>query len=130
MLQEAKRNLASYGRRVRLTVGDLEQPGAVTLLERRFHAIVTCAALHHLRNRRHAELYREIHAALEPGGVFVNVDRVRPTHILARLKRRLIRAACAHDATLREHLSRLEDVGLAVRHEAVGTWVLMVGTKK
>jgi SAM-dependent methyltransferase len=39
-----------------------------------FDAVLTATALHWLPAERLAELYREVHAVLRPGGVFINAD--------------------------------------------------------
>ena len=42
-----------------------------------FQAAISARAIHHLTNERKLALFRRVFAALAPGGVFVNWDRLR-----------------------------------------------------
>jgi tRNA (cmo5U34)-methyltransferase len=69
MLDEARRRLAPFGERVSFHEGSFLDPlpGA--------DAIVASLALHHVHDfARKTELYGAIREALEPGGLFLNLD--------------------------------------------------------
>lgn len=72
MLARARERFAD-DRLVELREHDLTRPLAV-----RGHvdAVVSALAIHHLEDERKQALFREVHALLEPGGVFVNLDLV------------------------------------------------------
>jgi tRNA (cmo5U34)-methyltransferase len=62
-------------------VGDLVDP----LPEGRWCAIVSALAIHHLEHDQQAQLVARVHAALAPGGIFVNAEQVEgPTPALAQ----------------------------------------------
>ena len=69
MLEEARRRLTPFGDRVQFREGSFLDalPAA--------DAVVASLALHHVRDLgAKTGLYRAIHAALAPGGVFLNLD--------------------------------------------------------
>lgn len=62
---------------VRIVDADLGQAGLIgEVVKEPADAIVSSAAIHHLRRDRQRELYAEIFEALAPGGVFVNIEHV------------------------------------------------------
>lgn len=82
---------ARLGGSVRTIVADMRDP----LPEGPFDAVVSALAIHHLEHPDKQDLYRRIHAALRPGGVFVNAEHVAgPTPWLERTYRRLWREGC------------------------------------
>ena len=79
MLAQARTRLARFGRRVRFTGGSFL--GALP----RCNGAAASLALHHVPTLdAKRALYRRIHDALEPGGVFVNADATMPVEPVAR----------------------------------------------
>jgi tRNA (cmo5U34)-methyltransferase len=76
MLQQARTKLARFGPRATVLEGDLSSPDWNAGLEGRFDAAISGLAIHHLPDERKRQLYREIHALLNDGGVFVNTEHV------------------------------------------------------
>src|SRR5262249_62290077 len=69
MLDEAGRRLIPFGDRVQFREGSFLDPLPAA------DAVVASLALHHVRDIGiKTGLYRAIHAALSPGGVFMNLD--------------------------------------------------------
>lgn len=72
MLERAERRFAS-DERIELVRHDLEEPLPGL---GRFDAVVSSLAIHHLEHERKRSLYREVFAALAPGGVLANYEHV------------------------------------------------------
>jgi tRNA (cmo5U34)-methyltransferase len=70
MLEQAR---ARLGDRVTVRVADLRDPLPD---DGGFCAIVSALAIHHLDDDDKRELFARVHAALKPGGVFVNAEQV------------------------------------------------------
>ena len=69
MLEEARRRLARFGERVEFREASFLDPLPPA------DAVMASLALHHVHDLgAKIEVYREIHAALSAGGVFVNLD--------------------------------------------------------
>lgn len=69
MLEQARERL---GERVTTHVADLADP----LPAGEFDAVVSALAIHHLDDAGKRALFARVHAALAPGGVFVNAEQV------------------------------------------------------
>lgn len=71
MLARAAGRLAAH--EPRLVVADFSAP----LPDGGYDAIVSALAIHHLDDADKRDLFRRIHAALAPGGVFVNAEQIQ-----------------------------------------------------
>jgi tRNA (cmo5U34)-methyltransferase len=103
MLREARRRFAGE-ESVEVVEHDLNHPlpGMGS-----FDAVVSSIAIHHLANERKRTLYAEIFDLLEPGGVFLNLERVAsPTPNL----RRRFHAAMGHVHEPQDPSDRLLDL--------------------
>ncbi|MCY3972354.1 MAG: methyltransferase domain-containing protein [Acidobacteria bacterium] len=79
MLAQARARLARFGSRARFTEASFLEPLP------RCDGVAASLALHHIPELdAKRALYRRIHDALEPGGVFVNADATMPSEPAAR----------------------------------------------
>jgi tRNA (cmo5U34)-methyltransferase len=77
MLAGAERRLAGGPARWRIVRADLSDPGwHASLPAGGYGAAVSAFAIHHLPATRKPALFAELHALLEPGAIFVNMDYV------------------------------------------------------
>lgn len=72
MIERARERFAGHRERVRFMTADLGQFS----IAGSYHAIVSALAIHHLEDDGKRRLFKTIHAALEPGGVFINAEQV------------------------------------------------------
>ena len=72
MLAELER-LFGKDRGVNVVAHDLDQPLPPL---GRFDAVISSFAIHHVRDERKRQIYAEVFAMLEPGGVFCNLEHV------------------------------------------------------
>lgn len=112
MLSQARELLGEAG--VRYLTADLLDP----LPAGPWDAIVSALAIHHLDDEGKRGLFARIHAALRPGGVFVNAEQVSgPTPRLAALYERwheqLARSAGSDDDEWRGAVERMSHDRLA-----------------
>ena len=79
MLDAARERLQRFGDRVEYVQADLDSPEWAGGVGSGFDVIVSTLAIHHVEDlpRLHA-LYREIHDLLGHGGLFVDLDYIRP----------------------------------------------------
>jgi tRNA (cmo5U34)-methyltransferase len=86
MLERARASLAHLPGRCQFYEGDLSgSPWRTNLPDRRYDAVVSGLAIHHLSSERKRELFGELISLLEPGGIFVNMDYVKIVGPLRRL---------------------------------------------
>jgi len=80
MLALGRERLAEFSGRVKFIESDLSQPGWSKKLEGSFDAVVSSIAIHNVRE--HAticSIYAESFDLINPGGCFLNLDRMRPS---------------------------------------------------
>lgn len=81
MLASARERFADHANRVRFMTADLD----ALQIEGSYDAIVSALAIHHLEEDGKRRLFKTIHAALKPAGVFVNAEQVSgPTATVER----------------------------------------------
>lgn len=78
MMSQGATELASYAGRYTYVEFDLARQGTWPEQIPRVDAVISSLAVHHLRDERKQELFREILERLAPGGWFLNYDPVWP----------------------------------------------------
>ncbi len=80
MLALGREHLAKFKGRVKFIQSDLSKPGWSKKLKGRFDAVVSSIAIHNVREHTTIRsIYRESLDLLNPGGCFLNLDRMRPS---------------------------------------------------
>lgn len=77
MMELARARLAGYGDRFEAVQHDLAALSEVPLPAHPYHFVIAVQSLHHLSPEEMREAYRWIHDRLEPGGLFLLLDRLR-----------------------------------------------------
>lgn len=107
MLEAAQQRLARFGSRVEYIQADLGDPDWTGAVGGPFDFVVSTLAIHHLEEpRRIRELYSEIYRLLAHGGMFLNLDYVRP--VRAALSALTPWAALDPEAGFNAHAGRHE----------------------
>ena len=127
MIEAARARLAPFGARMRFRLADYDSAPLGGPVE----AVVSALSIHHLEHEAKRRLFREIHAALAPGGLFVNADQSlgATPEVEAAYQRRweqdlraaqvgdedfaaaLVRAGLDRSATFADQLAWLEGAG-------------------
>jgi tRNA (cmo5U34)-methyltransferase len=102
MLAAAGLRLAPFGSRFQPRQFDLADHGW-RRLGSPVHAVVSSLAIHHLNDEGKARLFRDVYGMLEPGGVFIIADLMRPATPLGWQA-----AATEWDAAVRERGQQLD----------------------
>ncbi len=102
MLLTARQALSAYGKRF--------QPGKFDLAAKdwrsdqpRYQAILSSLAIHHLEDVAKAQLFRDLHAMLRPGGALLIADIIRPAG-----PQGMAYAASAYDDAVRRQVQEID----------------------
>lgn len=80
MLALGREHLAAFAGRVQFIQSDLSAPGWSKMLQGPFDAVVSSIAIHNVRGYETIRaIYAEAFTALNGGGCFLNLDRMRPS---------------------------------------------------
>jgi tRNA (cmo5U34)-methyltransferase len=71
MADQARSRLARFGERVHIEVADYTH----FTLPSSIDAVISALSIHHLAHDDKRSLFRRIHKALKPGGIFINADQ-------------------------------------------------------
>lgn len=107
MLDLAKIRFAGLENQVSYTVQDYRTLAAVA----QFDLVVSSMSIHHLSDADKRALFRRVHTALKPGGVFINLDQIKgQTEAVRSLYRntwlKQVRAAGAPEDQIEKSLQR------------------------
>ena len=83
MLDTARRRLARFGERVKLSSFDLADRSWCKL-NHPLHAVISSLAIHHLDGEGKQTLFRDVYAMLTQGGAFIIADMIEPATAAGR----------------------------------------------
>ncbi len=109
MLDKARERFAAESSRFSMEAADLRQ----FVTERKWNAVISGLAIHHLPDESKRRIYENIATWLEPGGVFVNAEQVLgPTVDLEERYERIwqaqVRAGGGNEESLARSMARME----------------------
>lgn len=76
MLEIAHRRLREYKGRYEVVVHDFTQINTLRLPEREYQAAISVQAIHNVGDEYKLPIFRFVHKTLEPGGIFLLLDRI------------------------------------------------------
>jgi tRNA (cmo5U34)-methyltransferase len=76
MFEIAHRRLREYGGRYEVVVHDFTRIDTLRLPEREYRAVISVQAIHNVAHKYKLPIFRFVHQTLEPGGIFLLLDRI------------------------------------------------------
>jgi tRNA (cmo5U34)-methyltransferase len=76
MLEIANHRLREFGGRYEVVVHDFTQIDTLKLPEREYQAAISVQAIHNVADEYKLPIFRFVHQTLEPGGIFLLLDRI------------------------------------------------------
>ncbi|HYO51111.1 MAG TPA: class I SAM-dependent methyltransferase [Chloroflexia bacterium] len=115
MLEIAHQRLREYSGRYEVVIHDFTQIDTLKLPEGEYQAAISVQAIHNVAHEYKLPVFRFVHQALEPGGIFLLLDRIAVDtpglfsayrSVWERLNR-VHRASMSEGETFEEHMRRV-----------------------